>query len=469
MFDRDFAAATSPPNPLSLKGEGGPDGVSAVTNRQVVSGTKVALAKSFRRLATDAEAQAWGILRNRGVLGLKFRRQQVICGFVVDFYCAALRLALEIDGEVHDSAEAMCFDHARSDVLRAHGIRVVRVPNHNVTEAGLSAVLSLSLQGEGRSVPEGTERGEVGAGAHQRELGFTLIEIMVAVALLAMLGIILATSTSALMGSIRDTKTTQELYHSARVALSRMERELSMAYLSKHQSEKRTTKTVFLGKSNALTFVYMGHRRMVRGATESDEGVVEYKVERDSKTGDNVLVRREKTVIDDQPYKGGRKQVIAGGVKKLTFAYWDMDKESWQSDWKVEIDNVREEEERKAAAATGVAAATGNLALGKALAGMKKEETHGPTDMWLPARVRITLILQTEEGKELTFETQTRIRIMQPLDLGGIQVPAAFANTLNPYAAMPAQTPANFAVPGAQNNPMAPTGMGGPPPPGGGR
>jgi len=38
------------------------------------------------------------LLRNRGVLGLKFRRQHVVHGFIVDFYCAAERLVLELDG-----------------------------------------------------------------------------------------------------------------------------------------------------------------------------------------------------------------------------------------------------------------------------------------------------------------------------------------------------------------------------------
>lgn len=279
-----------------------------------------------------------------------------------------------------------------------------------------------------------------------RRAGFTMVEILVGVALLAMLGLILAVSTSSLMGSIRDTRILQEYYHTARVALGRMEREVAMAYLSKHQSERRTTKTVFLGKSNSLTFTTTGHRRMVRGARESDEAVVEFKVERDSRTGDNVLIRREKPIIDDSPYKGGRKQILARGVKKLSFAYWDMDKESWQADWKVEIDNVKEEEMKKAQTAAGVTAATGNLALGKALAGAQQEATHGPQDYWLPARVRMTLTLETEDG-ELAFETQTRVRLMQPLDLGGIHVPKAFENTLNPYAAMPAQTPSSFVLP----------------------
>ncbi|MBI5610523.1 MAG: hypothetical protein HY902_16725 [Deltaproteobacteria bacterium] len=285
-----------------------------------------------------------------------------------------------------------------------------------------------------------------------------------AVGLLAVLGVILATSTSSLIGAIRDNRKSQEYYHAARVALGRMDNEIAMAYLSKHQSDLKTTKTVFVGKQNALTFATIGHRRMVREARESDEAVVEYKLEKDSKTGDSILVRREKPLIDDQPFKGGRKQVLAWGVKKLTFAYWDMDKESWQSDWKVEIDNAKEEEMKKAQAAAGVAAVTGNAALGSALASnmANQEQTHGPQDLWLPARVKVTLVLATEEG-ELTFETQARIRLQQPLNLGGIHVPKPFENSLNPYAAMPGQTPGNFSVPGAggmggglPGNPMMP-------------
>lgn len=285
--------------------------------------------------------------------------------------------------------------------------------------------------------------------------GFTLMEVLVAVGLLAMLGLILSTATASLMGAIHDTRRTQEDYHTARVALGRIERELSMAYVSKHQGENRATKTVFLGKGNSLTFTYMGHRRMVRNARESDEGIVEYKLEKDSRTGENLLVRREKVIIDDAPSKGGQRLVLARGVKKLKFEYWDMDKESWEGDWKVEIDRVRDEQQQKAAVAAGATALTGNAELGKALAGMKKEATHGPEDKWLPARVKVSLTLETEDG-ELAFETQTRVRLQEPVDMAGVYVPQAFENTLNPFAATPAQTPSTFQVQPQQ------------PPPGGG-
>ena len=254
--------------------------------------------------------------------------------------------------------------------------------------------------------------------------GFTVVEILVAVTLLAMLGLIVSSSMSSILGAMGDTRRTQDHYHTARVALSRLEREVAMAYVSKHQGERQTTRTAFLGKGNALTFTYMGHRRMVADARETDEGVVEYKLERER--DDNVLVRREKTVIDDRPYKGGQRLVLARGVKSLKFQYWDLDKEAWQSDWKVEIDNVQMEQQQKAAAATTAAMATGSAALGKALVNQKQAQPkHGPDDHWLPARVRILMVLDTEEG-ELAFETQTKIHLMEPLDFNGVTVASPF-------------------------------------------
>jgi very-short-patch-repair endonuclease len=57
-------------------------------------------ARAFRKCPAASEACAWNILRDRGVLGLKFRRQHVIDGYVVDFFCVEHRLVLEIDGHI---------------------------------------------------------------------------------------------------------------------------------------------------------------------------------------------------------------------------------------------------------------------------------------------------------------------------------------------------------------------------------
>jgi very-short-patch-repair endonuclease len=62
---------------------------------------KKTFARNLRKEATSEEKKVWNALRNRKVLNLKFRRQHVIEGFVVDFYCHELRLAIEIDGKIH--------------------------------------------------------------------------------------------------------------------------------------------------------------------------------------------------------------------------------------------------------------------------------------------------------------------------------------------------------------------------------
>ena len=81
------------------------------------------------------------------MLGLKFRRrQQVVGGFVVDSYCAELRLALEIDGELHDSEEAMARDAERTRILQAHRVHVVRIRNADITATNLEALLSPQAQ-----------------------------------------------------------------------------------------------------------------------------------------------------------------------------------------------------------------------------------------------------------------------------------------------------------------------------------
>ena len=103
---------------------------------------KLERARALRRHPTGAEARAWQILRGRRTLGLKFRRQHVIDGFVVDFYCLDLRVALEIDGEVHDRRETVEYDAARTDWLKARAIRVVRIRNDQVNQQHLHILLN---------------------------------------------------------------------------------------------------------------------------------------------------------------------------------------------------------------------------------------------------------------------------------------------------------------------------------------
>ena len=83
----------------------------------------------LRRAQTEAERRAWFLLRNRNVNGLKFRRQQAIDMYTVDFYCGELRLAVELDGSVHAQPSQMSRDVRKDEYLRSQGIRVLRVSN----------------------------------------------------------------------------------------------------------------------------------------------------------------------------------------------------------------------------------------------------------------------------------------------------------------------------------------------------
>ena len=76
------------------------------------------------------------------MLGLKFRRQHVIAGFIVDFYCADLGLVLELDGEGHTTAVQADYDVARAICLEWRGLRVVRIKNAEVSEDALRALLT---------------------------------------------------------------------------------------------------------------------------------------------------------------------------------------------------------------------------------------------------------------------------------------------------------------------------------------
>ena len=95
-------------------------------------------ARSLRRAMTGPERLLWSLLR-RNTLGLHFRRQHPIGPFVLDFYCAGARLAVELDGPVHsERAEA---DTRRTEWLAGEGVRVLRFPIADI-ETRPAAVLA---------------------------------------------------------------------------------------------------------------------------------------------------------------------------------------------------------------------------------------------------------------------------------------------------------------------------------------
>ena len=83
---------------------------------------------------TEAEKSVWRVLRRKQFCGLKFRRQHGIGLYIVDFYCDQLKLAIEIDGSVHDTLEARGYDDERTQYLESAGYRVLRFRNSEVIQ-----------------------------------------------------------------------------------------------------------------------------------------------------------------------------------------------------------------------------------------------------------------------------------------------------------------------------------------------
>ncbi len=91
-------------------------------------------ARALRQSQTDAEALLWHRLRDRQLLGLKFRRQRPIAGYFADFACLEIGLVVELDGGQHLAPDELAHDSRRSAALAAEGFEVLRFWNHEVLQ-----------------------------------------------------------------------------------------------------------------------------------------------------------------------------------------------------------------------------------------------------------------------------------------------------------------------------------------------
>ena len=209
--------------------------------------------------------------------------------------------------------------------------------------------------------------------------GFTLLEVMIAVAITAVIGSMAAGVYQQVDRAASAARDQGERYAGARLALTRMSRELSMAFLSEHydRARFRDRPTLFKGESDQLLFSTMAHVRLAQDAKESDQAVVEYLVERDPVSGTDALYRREKVRIDDEPDRGGRKDLVATHVKGISLQYWDLKRKEWVREWSTRTPEKLNE---------------------------------------LPTRIRIALEVVLADGRTEKFTTQARVAITTPLE-----------------------------------------------------
>lgn len=102
------------------------------TTRRIRGNTPVTVLAAYelRKEMTDAERKLWSKLRNKQLGGMRFRAQHPVGPYILDFYCPAAKLAVEVDGEIHDKQQEQ--DLARTEHLSRYGYSVVRCTNEEV-------------------------------------------------------------------------------------------------------------------------------------------------------------------------------------------------------------------------------------------------------------------------------------------------------------------------------------------------
>ncbi len=174
-----------------------------------------------------------------------------------------------------------------------------------------------------------------------RARGMTMIEVIVAIGILAMVAVLIHGVIDSLSRGRKGEEMRAERVHEGREALQRLVRDLSSAYLSMHVPTNQalvTEKTAFVGKNSTqfdrLDFTAFAHRRTERDSHESDQAEVGYFVVVDPEVPDKMdLVRREQTPIDIEPLKGGIVDVVAEDVDEFDVRYLDPLTGQWVESW----------------------------------------------------------------------------------------------------------------------------------------
>lgn len=177
--------------------------------------------------------------------------------------------------------------------------------------------------------------------ARRRRLGFTLIEVLISIAILAAITSLLFGAFSALKRSKDGLSRVQDRQREARLAMARITRELQSAYLSAHMPLNQALlvqKTIFKGErgtpADRVDFTAFANKRLDKNSHVSDQCELSYfGSPNPDGSGTTDLVRRIDTEIDLEPTKGGKIEVLATDIDLFDLQYLDAQTGQWQETW----------------------------------------------------------------------------------------------------------------------------------------
>lgn len=181
--------------------------------------------------------------------------------------------------------------------------------------------------------------------SRRTQKGFTLLEVILAVGLLAMVSVSLFVTMSRSFKVKENMTVLSERYHEGRQVMRRVTREIRMAFVRAQppeelQEEGPAMVTRFLGEEDEIYFANTAHIRLRAEGRESDQAEVAYFLKRpsyDTPYRGHTLFRRESRRVDDRPDRGGSIWPVVDGVKSFKLEYWDDAKEiggdAWQRSW----------------------------------------------------------------------------------------------------------------------------------------
>jgi len=219
----------------------------------------------------------------------------------------------------------------------------------------------------------------------KRQAGMTLIEIMIAIAIMSVMMVMAWTTTSSTQRASTEFGGIQLRNHEIRVALDRVVADLETAYLSQNEDMNATERrTLFVARGGGtvpeLRFTSLSHMPLWADAHESEQTLISYSSQTEKEDGTKTdWLRRESRRLSNKPWKQepADVDVLIHDVEKVEFMYWNWQNQEWQDHW----DTTQSDGER----------------------------------MRLPARVKIIVTFKNPRGEDVKITTEASILLQEPL------------------------------------------------------